>query len=251
VFTGPLYAARVRALRLDDDGAPDLCVVRTPLCVLRNDGAGSFAAPALYLAGPDLRDVAAADLDGDGRLDLAVASGSFERLDVLVNRGACGVGTSFCSGDGSATACPCGNTGASERGCDNSFATGGAMLAATGLARVASDSVRLELHGAPPSTLALFLQSESAENGGAGTVFGDGLLCVGTNALRRLRAKQTAAGTAELGSGVAGDPLVSVVGHLPAAGGSRTYQAYYRNSASFCTPAAFNTSNGLALVWGP
>ncbi|MEY2806172.1 MAG: hypothetical protein RIR65_589, partial [Planctomycetota bacterium] len=33
--------------------------------------------------------------------------------------------------------------------------------------------------------------------------------------------------------------------------GTRTYQAWYRNAAAFCTPSGFNLGNGLEIVWAP
>jgi len=44
---------------------------------------------------------------------------------------------------------------------------------------------------------------------------------------------------------------VSLQGQIPFYGGTRTYQVSYRNSASFCTPATFNISNGMIVVWIP
>jgi hypothetical protein len=46
-----------------------------------------------------------------------------------------------------------------------------------------------------------------------------------------------------------GNPTMSVAGGVPANGGLRTYQFWYRNIASFCTPATFNLTNGLAVQW--
>ena len=37
---------------------------------------------------------------------------------------------------------------------------------------------------------------------------------------------------------------------LPA-GGTRVYQAWYRNVMAFCTPSGFNLTNGLSLTWTP
>ena len=35
------------------------------------------------------------------------------------------------------------------------------------------------------------------------------------------------------------------------AGGSRTYQTWYRNAPPFCTTATFNLTNALRLTWLP
>ena len=48
----------------------------------------------------------------------------------------------------------------------------------------------------------------------------------------------------------AGDPPVSIKGGISAPG-TREYQIWYRNAASFCTSATFNLSNGLLVTWTP
>jgi hypothetical protein len=47
------------------------------------------------------------------------------------------------------------------------------------------------------------------------------------------------------------DAAVSAQGGVPLAGGHRWYQAYYRDAASFCTSATYNTSNGVKVFWLP
>jgi hypothetical protein len=47
-----------------------------------------------------------------------------------------------------------------------------------------------------------------------------------------------------------GDSSVSVRSLSPPGGGTRYYQAWYRNAATFCTPSTFNLSNGLRVDWG-
>ncbi len=69
--------ASVAAGDFDHDGAADL-VVSTSLAVLvvRGTGGGSFGSPLSLAASPSNRGVSVADLDSDGHLDLAVASGA-------------------------------------------------------------------------------------------------------------------------------------------------------------------------------
>jgi hypothetical protein len=141
----------------------------------------------------------------------------------------------FCSGDGSGTACPCGNAGLAGHGCDNSQGTGGAELSATGIP--ALNDVALQGTSLPASTMLVAIRSDQQAAGGDGVVFGDGLRCLATP-LRRIKAGATVAG------------LVSLPIHHGAGPGTYEYQLWYRNNpASFCSPDAFNLSNGLEIVW--
>jgi len=158
-----------------------------------------------------------------------------------------------CVGDGSGTECPCGNNSAvgSNRGCLHSFGLG-ARLAGTGVSSVLADTVTITLSDAPASggQATTFFQGTRLAGGGAGTVFGDGLRCaVGT--VLRLGTRSAATGGASFGHGISGDPAISVVGVVPAAGSTRYYQATYRNALAFCTSATFNASNGIEIVWVP
>ena len=156
---------------------------------------------------------------------------------------------SFCFGDGTGTPCPCGNAGAPGHGCENSFATGGALLTASGSAQVSNDTLLLSGLGMPPTGFALYFQGDSQIAGGAGLPFGDGLRCVGGTTIR-LGTKTSIGGASSYG-GPAGDTPVSVMGMIPAAGGTRHYQIWYRNNAAFCTPSTFNLSNALTIEWFP
>jgi hypothetical protein len=94
----------------------------------------------------------------------------------------------------------------------------------------------------------LFFQGTATSGGGAGTVFGDGLRCAAGTVLR-LGTRQASFGTASLGG--PGDARVSALGAVPAGGGLRHYQAWYRNAAAYCTASTFNLSNGVSINWRP
>jgi YVTN family beta-propeller protein len=153
--------------------------------------------------------------------------------------------SSFCSGDGSGTACPCGNAGAAGQGCANSINPSGARLSAVGGSSIATDSMQLRGSGMP-NAAALYFQGTAQSSGGLGSTFGDGLRCA-AGTIVRLGTKTNAAGTSRYPE--TGDASISVRG-LVTTPGTRTYQVWYRNSASFCTPATFNLSNGVQIAWG-
>ncbi|MCY2959003.1 MAG: hypothetical protein NTY35_02470 [Planctomycetota bacterium] len=156
--------------------------------------------------------------------------------------------SSFCAGDGSGTACPCGNAGAPGNGCASSVNPSGAQLAWSGNARVVSDDFQLQAAGLPATAPVLFFQGTSQSVGGAGSVFGDGLRCASGTVIR-LATKTASAGSAVFPE--AWESNVSVRGAIPAIGGVRYYQAWYRNSAAFCTASTFNLTNGVRTQWVP
>ncbi len=146
-----------------------------------------------------------------------------------------------CFGDGSGTACPCGNeeTAGVAAGCRNGNGVG-AFLRGRGIPSVHRERFELVAGNLPASGTVMFLQGTARAAGGAGSVFGDGLRCVAGTVIR-LGAARAAAGVAvreqpgEVGAATVGATLY--------------YQAWYRNSAPFCTPAGFNTSDALEVVW--
>jgi hypothetical protein len=157
-------------------------------------------------------------------------------------------GTGFCFGDGSGTACPCGNNSpaGNGEGCLSSLGFG-AKLAASGLASVSNDSVVITGTNMPNSTC-LYFQGTTQQSGGVGAVFGDGLRCAG-GVIVRLGTKTNAGGTSHYPTGA--DALISIKGAVPAGGATRTYQCWYRNAAAFCTTATFNLTNGVSIAWAP
>ncbi len=159
--------------------------------------------------------------------------------------------TPSCAGDGTGTACPCANTGSSGRGCENSFGTGGGRLDGSGSTKVTNDTLWFQAYGLPPAASALLFQGDAEQSGGLGAVFGDGLRCAG-GAVLRLGTRFASGGAVSFGHGVPGDAPISVNGAIPAGTVSlRTYQLWYRNAASFCTPSGFNLTNGVRVVWTP
>ncbi|MFN0007752.1 MAG: TolB family protein [Planctomycetota bacterium] len=166
--------------------------------------------------------------------------------------------TAFCFGDGTAAHCPCGNIGASGHGCENSAGTGGALLSASGFAKLSLDTVELEAmdlaapREATPTGAVVFFQGRAPLSA---SVFGDGLLCVG--GLTRLYSVHVS-GDGAVAPGP-GDPSItarSTARGVPITlGSTRAYQMLYRDpSASFCpapSGGTINTSNGVAIAWGP
>jgi Tol biopolymer transport system component len=170
-------------------------------------------------------------------------------VDVFVrDLGAASAFVSMCFGDGTGGSCPCGNTGSPGHGCENSAATGGALLAGSGVASLSSDSVQLGSSGELPTALSIVLQGNSVI---APTTFGDGLRCAG-GSLKRLYVKHAIGGA--ITAPEAGDPTISArsatLGDSIPLGATRAYQVYYRDpNLAFC-PGGFNVSSAIAIAWG-
>ncbi len=159
-----------------------------------------------------------------------------------------GGSNAICAGDGSGSACPCGNTGGVGRGCANSFDASGALLVGSGTASVAGDTLVLTASSVSNSSITFF-QGTQAVNGSAGAAFGDGLRCASGTTVRI--ASQLASGNVAAYPSGPSQASISVRGAIPSVGGTRIYQAWYRNSASFCTPATFNLTNAVRTTWRP
>jgi hypothetical protein len=147
---------------------------------------------------------------------------------------------------GTAAACPCGNAGVGFSGCENSAATGGARLSASGTWFVTADTAVLSATQLPSTAPALYFQGSADVV--SGSAFGDGLLCV-TGSITRMAVKFAIGGVSHFPE--AGDPDLHVAGLVPATGGYRYYQAWHRDALPFCTSALFNLTNGVALLWAP
>ncbi len=177
--------------------------------------------------------------------ELPVIANSFQFAEIELYANS--AGTEYCSGDGSGTACPCGNNSlaGSNTGCLNSLGMGGKLVAG-GNPSITNDT--LVLSGTQmANSSALYYQGTTQIAAGAGVVFGDGLRCAGGSVVR-LGVETNVAGASHYPG--SGQLHVSVKG-LIAAPGTRSYQTWYRNAAAFCNPETFNLTNGWSLAWTP
>jgi hypothetical protein len=132
----------------------------------------------------------------------------------------------------------------SENGCASSVDGSGAHLWTSGIARISADTLLLSAWHMPNGP-ALYLQGVTQSAGGAGFQFGDGLRCAGSPIVR-LKRVMNVGGASHYPE--TGDPGVSVRGMVTAPG-TRTYQAWYRDAAPFCTASTFNLTNGVQVTW--
>jgi hypothetical protein len=174
-------------------------------------------------------------------------------LDVFVHDADASGFTSLCDpGVGSVIACPCANPPSGPgRGCDNSSATGGASLAASGIAYLSMDSLVFSTSAEKPTATSIVLQGNSlAANG---LVFGQGVRCVG-GSLKRLYTKNAIGGS--ITAPQAGDPSVSArsaaLGDVISAGENRWYLVYYRDPVVLggCPASStFNATQTAQIAW--
>jgi len=158
------------------------------------------------------------------------------------------VGTAMCFGDGTGGACPCGNNGGPGRGCENSVATGGALLEASG--HVSPDNVVLIATGERATAISIFMQGNVMI---APVTFGDGLRCL--SGIKRLATKNAIAGAVAFPEGA--EPSITTraaaLGQPNPPGSTRWYQTYYRDGlATFCAPPvgdSFNVGNMVQITW--
>ena len=153
-------------------------------------------------------------------------------------------------------ACPCSNPpGGPGRGCDNSAATGGAVLSASGVAYLSMDSLVFTTGGEKPTALSVLAQGNAIL--GTGASFGQGVRCV-QGAIKRLYTKSAVGGSITAPNLGAGDPKVSVrsaaLGDAIAAGQSRWYFVYYRDPVVLggCpSGSTFNATQTGLVSWSP
>lgn len=150
------------------------------------------------------------------------------------------VGVDFCSGDGTATACPCGNAGGAGEGCANSTGAGG-LLTAAGSSSVTAGSLVFSGSNLPTNQPILFFQGNNAVNAGAGNPFGAGLRCAG-GGVRRLQVLFAS------GAGAASTTINIPAAGAVSAGDLKRYQGWYRDPGGPCSEN-FNLTQGLEITW--
>jgi hypothetical protein len=152
------------------------------------------------------------------------------------------LGTAYCFGDGSGTACPCNNDGLPGQGCANSTGQG-ASVDANGSPSIAADDLALVASDMPPNVSVFLFQGTTQVNGGAGAVLGDGLRCAG-GVLKRFPVQAAnASGSATWGPG-----LASFGGWT--AGLTENFQAWYRNNGGPCG-SGYNLSSARSITFTP
>lgn len=174
-------------------------------------------------------------------------NGGFNVVDYLTLR-LDPLAISFCAGDGSGTACPCGNNGSGGSGCANSSLSSGAWLSTSGTpgASATTDTLVLTANAVPGP--GLFFQGTGQQGAGAGLQFGDGLLCAG-GAITRMGVVFPTGTSASYPGGLTPNPIHVAGGTVN--GDVRHYQCWYRDAIAYCTPSTFNLTQGLTITWGP
>ena len=154
-------------------------------------------------------------------------------------------GTAYCFGDGTGTACPCGNNGAPGFGCANSSG-GGARMTAAGDAVLSADTMTLDITGVNGAKAGLLIRGDNQVNGGLGNPVGDGLICAG-GAVQRSHVQVTDATGATTFSDWNGSGLGSVAN----AGAPTNYQFWYRDPQGSPCGNGFNFTNAYSVTYQP
>jgi hypothetical protein len=188
--------------------------------------------------------------------NLLIGDTNFQK-DGFVRDRAATVFTSLCDpGVGGVIACPCSNPpSGSGRGCNNSSATGGAILSASGITYLSMDGLVFTTSGERPTALSIVTQWTGGS--AAGAVYGMGVRCT-SGTFKRLYTKSATAGSITAPDFGAGDDSVSdrstALGNVILPGQSRWYFVYYRdpNVLGGCPASGtFNATQTGEVTWYP
>jgi hypothetical protein len=203
-------------------------------------------------------------ISGDGRF-VAFASSATNLVaadtnavdDIFVrDRLASGFSSLCWPGNGGVIPCPCSNPPAGPgQGCENSSATGGAILSASGAAYLSNDTLVFHTSGQRPTAASLLVQGNALLGGGI--AFGQGVRCA-SGQLHRLYLRNAVGGSLHLPDPALGDLSVSArsaaLGDTILAGQSRWYFVYYRDPSVLggCPASSgYNATQTGAVQWSP
>jgi hypothetical protein len=164
---------------------------------------------------------------------------------------------SLCSpGDNNVIACPCGNQpSATGRGCENSAATGGATLSASGIAYLSLDSLVFTTSGETPNATSILLEGSALVPNGL--IFGQGVRCAG-GTLKRLFVKTALSGSITAPDFAGGDSTISArsaaIGSQIQPGVPCYFLVYYRDPTvlgSCPATSTFNCTQTGSVSWWP
>jgi Tol biopolymer transport system component len=151
-------------------------------------------------------------------------------------------------------ACPCSNSPSGlGHGCDNSSSTGGAALAASGIAYLSMDTLFFTTSGEKPTATSVVLQGTALA--ASGLVFGQGVRCIG-GTLKRLYTKTAIGGsiTAPDAFDVPVSQQSAALGDRISPGQSRWYLVYYRDPivlGGCAASSTFNATQTGRIDWSP
>ncbi len=162
-----------------------------------------------------------------------------------------GIDTCF-PGTGTRVPCPCANPGVLGKGCDNSSATGGARLDASGRASLQTDTLLFTTHDGTPTGTSVLLQGSVDLT--TGVELGQGVRCAG-GVVKRLYVKSASGGSIQAPG--PGDLSVSArsaaIGDALSVGTARWYAVYYRDPIVLggCpATSTFNSTQTQLVNWG-
>lgn len=217
-LTTPTAQGRMR-VSFSPDGDTAICDID-----VNADGTydEQFSSPGLLASGSYGNDVGIGSF-GDAAFD-----------NWSLNGGAANTGSAYCFGDGSGTVCPCAAFGGVGEGCLTTSGSG-ATLVGSGNADVGSDTLQLDVSGAPANKPGLFFQG----NNQLANPAGDGILCTAGGVIRYAVNPTDASGAVSQGG----------FGVNAAAGQTRNYQYWFRDNTNPCGMGGFNFTNGWTVAW--